>query len=104
MPTPIKRDPADLERDWRARQQNVQWPDTLKNSRAVDVFLWRGSPNATPVQRAGAILIGAAYIAIGVGFISLGHENDEGWPLIVVGLGAFALGLKVFSNGLPRTK
>jgi len=35
----------------KARQRNVVWPDPLRNSRAVDVFLWRGSTKPPLVQR-----------------------------------------------------
>jgi hypothetical protein len=36
-----KRQP-DSTQDLRQTQRNVIWPDPLRNSRAVDVFLWRG--------------------------------------------------------------
>src|ERR1700682_2054936 len=42
--------------DLRARQRNTLWPDTLRNARTVDAFLWKGSPDATPIQRAGSAI------------------------------------------------
>jgi hypothetical protein len=34
------------------------FPDTLRASRSVDEFLWKGDPKATPIQRAGLPVFG----------------------------------------------
>ena len=45
------------------RQKNTLWPDTLRNSALVDAFLWRGSRNATPIQRIGIFLSGLLFVS-----------------------------------------
>src|ERR1039458_1690714 len=39
--------------DVQARQRATIWPDTLRGGRSVDSFLWKGSPDATKIQRVG---------------------------------------------------
>lgn len=100
-PTPINRDPEDLERDWRARQQNLTWPNTRKNGRSVDEFLWKGSPNATLVQRAGVLLIGGFFACAGIAFFvnSWSHGEKVGVLISLIPLGG---GLKVASNAFRK--
>lgn len=45
-----------------ARQRNTVWPDTLRNGALVDAFVWRGSPNATYIQRIGTALFGLLFL------------------------------------------
>jgi hypothetical protein len=90
----------------RAKQSNIVWPDFLVNSRGVDAFLWKGSPNPTTVQRIAAWLFGGTYIASsaclavlawragGIGMIALG----------IIAIGGFALGIKTFSNGFAKRR
>lgn len=49
-------------REVESRQRNVVWPDTLRNGALVDAFLWKGSPNATPIQRIGTGLFGLLFL------------------------------------------
>lgn len=60
------RDLDDFLEESRQRQRNVVFPDTVRNARSVDAFLWRGSPNPTRVQRIGAWLFGLTLIGTGV--------------------------------------
>jgi hypothetical protein len=48
--------------DIRARQRSTVWPDTLRNGRVVDSFIWKGSPDATLVQRIGIALFGFLFL------------------------------------------
>ncbi len=84
-----------------AKQRNVTWPAPLINSRAVDVLLWRGSANVTPVQRIGICLFGIVFLLGGVVLIGFAREERS------VALGIFAflwilLGLRVCWNGVRR--
>jgi hypothetical protein len=45
-----------------ARQRSTAGPDTLRNGALVDAFLWKGSPNATPIQRIGTGLLGLLFL------------------------------------------
>ena len=87
-------------------QRNIVWPDPLAHSRAVDVFLWRGSPNPTMVQRIAAWIMGFSFIAVGLGCLSL-TWLDGTWslgPLTIGALGLFGVivGIKIFSSGWRR--
>ena len=46
------------------KQRNIVWPGPLVNSRGVDEFLWKGSPNPTLIQRIAAWLFGLVFIGI----------------------------------------
>lgn len=46
-----------IREDVEARQRNTVWPDTFRNSAIIDAFLWKGDPNAKPVQRIGLIIL-----------------------------------------------
>jgi hypothetical protein len=87
--------------DITAKQRNVVWPDTLRNGRAVDKFLWNGSPNAPLVQRIGAWIFGLTFSLAGVAFLGVAR-TDGSWPWALSGLGLILLGAKVFGNGFRR--
>jgi hypothetical protein len=97
----MDRDPRRLERDFDARQRNLVFPDTVRNGRSVDAFLWRGVKHPTPVQRIGAFLFGAVYLITGITIISLAMKERSigAW---LFGAGFALLGAKVFSNGLAK--
>jgi hypothetical protein len=48
-----------LRDDLEEKQRATVWPDTLRSGRSVDEFLWKGDPKATPIQRAGLVVLGA---------------------------------------------
>jgi hypothetical protein len=72
--------------DVRASQRNTVWPDPLRNSRAVDEFLWKGSSKAPLVQRVGALIFGLAYLFAGAGLaaILLDRRLYAGLVIVVV--------------------
>lgn len=97
------RDPQQFLNDVRARQRNTVWPDTFRNGRAVDAFLWRGSPDATPVQRVGTGLFGLAFLAMAVAFFILARQ--VGSRLVgVLAFGFAFLGVRLCRNALLRHK
>ena len=56
------------------RQRNIVFPDTVRNGRTVDAYLWKGNPDAPLVQRIGACLIGLFYMAVGLTVLSFIRE------------------------------
>jgi hypothetical protein len=84
-----------------AKQRNTVWPDTIKNSSSVDAFLWKGSPDATLVQRIGAWIFGLAFMIAGLAILGITHKELT-WPDVLVSLIAFLIGGKVFLNGFRR--
>jgi hypothetical protein len=60
----------------RARQRNIAFPDTLRNGRAVDVFLFKGSPNPPLVQRIAAWILGLLFIGIGLSLFEYLKVSD----------------------------
>jgi hypothetical protein len=87
----------------KARQRNIVFPNTVRNSRNVDAFLWRGSPDAPLVQRMGAWIFGIFFILCGVCFLEFAREKRS-WAVLVFSLVVFLLGGKVFLNGFRRHK
>jgi hypothetical protein len=92
----------------RGSQRNIVFPDTVRNARAVDVFLWRGSPDPTLVQRIGAWLFGLAILGYGVRLLwdaaqaRADHEWVEFGVMILMSLGFISIGIRLFRNGFPR--
>jgi hypothetical protein len=52
--------------DTLASQRNIVFPNTVRN----DLFLWKGSPDATRVHRIAAWMLGFVYVGCGVGFFA----------------------------------
>ena len=51
-------------------QSVVTWPETTLNpGRAVDEFLWKGDPKATPIQRVGLVIYALMFLLLFVGFV-----------------------------------
>ena len=93
--------------EMRERQRNLIWPDLTRNSRMADVFLWRGSPRPTPVQRISACLFGIVFIGLGATMLSTVSASDsflKRFIVTLISLSAIALGLKVGFNGVRKAK
>jgi len=84
----------------RQKQRNIVFPDTVRNARSVDAFLWRGSPNPTMVQRIGAWLFGLTLIGGGVLFLDL--ARTDGALVFLIAALLLLLGARVCRNGFPR--
>ena len=84
-----------------SRQKNTVWPDVPNNSRGVDEFLWKGSSNATRVQRVGAVIFGLFFIIAALAFGAMAAEVHS-FMLAAFALGWLYVGIRVFSNS--RTK
>jgi hypothetical protein len=91
--------------DIEAKQKNTVWPDMLVNSRAVDYLIFRGSRDATRVQRVGIALFGAFFLLAGIAFIGIAHDLHSIVPVFIAVLG-FLLGGRLLSNAFRgfRTK
>jgi hypothetical protein len=63
--------------EMRDKQSNLLWPQTLKNSRGIDGFLVRGSPNPTLVQRIAAWLIGLPFLVGGLATLSFNRVRES---------------------------
>ena len=101
----------DLEKfidETRDAQRNIVFPDTVRNARSVDAFLWKGSPSPTLVQRIAAWMIGLTFIVAGVTLLPLAAQfrDQTSWiaGLIdaMVNLLIILGGIRIFRNGFPR--
>jgi hypothetical protein len=92
---------SDFIRQIEQSQKNITWPHTLVNASKADVYLWKGSPHPTVVQRIAAWLFGLTFMAAGVAFISIG-KSDPSWEYMVLGYAFVLLGARTFRNGFPR--
>src|SRR5258708_38257723 len=93
----------------RSNQRNIVFPDSVRNARSADAFLWRGSPNPRLVQRIAAWMIGLVFIGFGVEFYSFAVRDrvEHGFSAgVVITLGMslsfVLLGIRTFRNGFPR--
>ncbi len=95
-------------RQTRWRQRNIVFPDTVRNTRSVNVFLWKGSADPSLVQQIGAwvfSLVFFGYAGAYAGMSAYGSREDDSAGFILTGalsLGAFAIGVRLFRNGFPR--
>jgi uncharacterized membrane protein len=95
--------------EYRSRQRNIVFPDTVRNGRLVDVFIWKGSPHPTLVQRIAAWMFGVFFIGFGLWNLSLDVKAriEEGFSIGVVfwasiSVSFILLGIRVFRNGFTR--
>jgi hypothetical protein len=87
----------------KTKQRNTLWPDALINSRGVDEFLWKGSPDAPLVQRVAAWLFGVAFILCGIGWLVAAYKK-EWWGICLLSVVWFFVGVRVFLNGFRRRR
>jgi hypothetical protein len=83
------------------KQRNTAWPDTLVNSRGVDEFLWRGSPDAPLVQRIAAWLFGIVFVLVGAAWLVAAYQKHW-WGICLLSIVWFYVGGRVFLNGFKR--
>ena len=84
-----------------AKQRNIVWPDTLVNSRAVDVLLWRGPRDATTVQRIGIALFGLGFLVFGLVFLSLA-KGERSLILMIFSFGLLLLAVRLMRNAFRK--
>jgi hypothetical protein len=73
------------------------------NSRGVDEFLWKGSPDAPFVQRIAAWVFGVFFVLGSIAWLDAAFERHS----VIVGvlsIAWFLVGGKVFLNGFRRRK
>ncbi len=73
----------------------------MVNSSSVDALIWRGSPNATKVQRAGIAIWGLAFACVGAFLEVVASEKRELFPMFC-GLPLLALGARLLFNAFKR--
>src|SRR5216684_2671063 len=89
--------------DVRDRQKNILWPDTMRNARSVDEYLWKGSENAPLVQRIGAWLFGLSLIGLGLELLIRFRQHWD-WYSTLYAFAAISLGIRTFLNGFKWPK
>ena len=100
-----------LTEETRARQRNIVFPDTVRNGRLVDAFVWKGSPHPSIVHRIAAWMFGALLMVSGLEFFSeaVKARVEDGFTVGIVIMAAISLslvlvGIKIFRNGFPRQR
>jgi hypothetical protein len=104
----MKHRPKDMDQrkfidDIRGKQENILWPDTVRNSRSVDAYLWKGSPSAPLVQRIGAWLFGLCFFVLGLRELIVSIQLRD-WLFILLSVGSIFLGTRIFINGCKKKK
>ncbi len=84
-----------LRRNLELQQRNTVWPDTVRNARNVDAYLWRGNPNAPMVQRIGAVIWGLSFLLCAASFA---YEAREFWPMYSFTVGFGYVGCRAIRN------
>lgn len=89
--------------EMRDRQRNVVWPGPQANSRLVGKLLWRGSPEATAVQRIGLIIFGLGYLFAGLVLLTYAKQGRSLW-VAMFAVPWLLLGARVVHNAFRRHK
>jgi len=95
----------EIREDVEAKQRAILWPDALRAGKSVDEFLWKGDPNAKPIQRAGLVVFGFSFWILGVSIIAIGWAKDEGLACLVmslVGSAAALISIRLLRNAFLR--
>jgi len=82
----------------RSKQENTVFPDTVRNSSAVDAYFLRGNPKAPIVQRVGAWIFGAFFLLAGVVFANF-TLKDHSWAEAVSSIVGFLVGVRIILSG-----
>ena len=89
--------------DLEAKQRNFVWPDTMRNSRGVDVLFFKGDPKAPMVQRIGCWVFGISMFFItATSTAELLDSKSAAWAIMALASGGF--GGWVFSRGFVGLK
>jgi hypothetical protein len=88
-------------KDVRSKQSNILWPDGLHNGISVDKLLWKGSPNATLVQRVGIGIFGIAFLLFAAFFAQLAYRDHSIFWLLFT-LCWIYIGARVFRNAFRK--
>jgi hypothetical protein len=83
------------------RQRNLTWPDSVRNGRFVDEFLWKGARDAPLVQRIGAVVLALAYVLVGLAFISIAAEQEK-WSAAFFAVLLFVAGGWFIRNAIRK--
>jgi hypothetical protein len=93
--------------DVEARQKNILWEDARHGGKSVDAFLWKGDPNARPVQRAGLVVFGLTFLLLSICMFSIPFERpqkDGVFIDIFFGLGSALISIRLFRNAFLRIR
>ena len=88
-----------------AKQRTVLFEDGLRAGKSVDDFLWKGDPNAKPIQRAGLVVFAVTFWIVGVFIIAIGWAKDEGVACLVtslIGLASVLISIRLLRNAFLR--
>ena len=84
----------------KTRQRNIVFPETVANGRRVDELFWKGSPDATVLQRVGMGLFGMAFVVMGL--VLLSYLKAEGWGYIIWSWVPLVFGARLLRNAFRR--
>jgi hypothetical protein len=86
----------------------ILWPDALNGGKSVDEFLWKGAPNAKPIQRAGLVVFGLFFWLGGVFFIAVNWSKEDDWPARIlgslIGCASILISIRLMFNAFFKTR
>lgn len=94
-----------IREDIEARQRNTLWPDTFRNSAIIDAFLWKGDPNAKPVQRIGLIILALFFLLLCLFLITVPFQKnfEDGSSIVfLAALIPFLVAMRFLRNAILR--
>jgi hypothetical protein len=94
-----------IRQDVEASENAILWEDARKGGKSVDAFLWKGDPNARPVQRVALVAFAVFFLLIAVTIASIPFQKkfEEGWAIdFFMALLAFLIAMRLLRNAFLR--
>jgi hypothetical protein len=101
---------GDFEEFWRdieAREKVLLWGDSRCDGQSADAFLWRGDPQAKPIQRIGLILFACIFLSLVVclaSFVFQAHFKNGSVVAFLVCVALTLLSARLIRNAFLRPK
>ena len=87
-------------------QKSILWEGARRGGRSVDAFLWKGDPNAKPIQRMGLIVFALAFLLISIAAASVPFAKHfgDGWAVeFLMAAAALGISARLIRNALRRS-
>ena len=96
-----------IKADVEARQESILLEDQFRNNESVERLFWKGNPHARPVQRAGLLIFGIAFLLLGLGaFIASSEQMDDAKSgfLGILGVASVLIAFRLIWNAFRRSR
>lgn len=102
-----RRDFEQIRKEIEAQQKAAPWEDARRGDKDADAFLWKGDPQARPIQRIGLILFACLFLLLAVCLASLvfqSHFENGSVVALLVCVALTLLSARLIRNAFLHSK